>query len=336
MTGEGAKFRALCAKIRRSCSTRAARAEALKKTLESHDVDFFENVARTTQVSGGRGRKDAKAGIVGGSADACVGIRKLLNLKDARKRTLASYCKEGTFYGKAEQERPKSGGVSFTDMYLRFPSLEQAERNLQDNCQWHHPFAFDPVKAGDATRAAYDEHKEKVTSFLRSCYYNCDGGLVVERLTTYAAWRRLDTQFAVVEVGRGGAGKGSRANLEEARFGNDAWGTGEAAWFLQGKEGRNEFRKGGQALDGKAFCRIQEFPPGQEVNSDVLKKFISGEEMELRGNYEMTRKARFNHAKKTIEVNMGCVFHIPDRGSEGANNSDTLRQNDPLPALGAG
>ena len=67
-------------------------------------------------------------------------------------------------------------------------------------------------------------------------------------------------------------------------FGPQNYGLLEASWFSD----RNEFRKSAHLCLNKMEIRIQEASNSAPINSDQYKKFVVGETLSLRQNYQNT------------------------------------------------
>ena len=100
-------------------------------------------------------------------------------------------------------------------------------------------------------------------------------------------------------VGTGGNGKGMHSILDQCMLGTENFGLLESSWFSD----RNEFRKSAHIGINKMEIRIQEASNSSPINSDQYKKFVVGETLTLRQNYEKTRQENFGVSIKIQEVN---------------------------------
>ena len=95
-------------------------------------------------------------------------------------------------------------------------------------------------------------------------------------------------------VGEGGVGKGMHAELNKSLFGSANFTSLDYSCFVD----RGEMRKSGSVAAEKLEIRIQEANAGEVITSDIYKKFISGEEIDLRPNYGFTTKENFESSMK--------------------------------------
>ena len=79
------------------------------------------------------------------------------------------------------------------------------------------------------------------------------------------------------------------AVLDRSLFGKDNFSSLDFGVFTT----RDEMRKSGHFGVDKLEIRIQESANIISIASDVYKRFVSGEEMDLRQNYQFTTKEKF-------------------------------------------
>ena len=115
----------------------------------------------------------------------------------------------------------------------------------------------------------------------------------------HLAIKQVPTGRILFEIGKGGDGKSLFALLEKSLLGEENFAILDNSIFLD----RSEFRRSAHFGCNKIALRFQEFTNEKNILSDLWKRMISGEEMDLRVNYGFTVKQRFDTSMKVQELN---------------------------------
>ena len=132
---------------------------------------------------------------------------------------------------------------------------------------------------------SFQEHIEKLQLFLDSFYFDNEELLELMLCMYQLALARIESGKMMFMVGNGGNGKGMHSILDQCMFGGENFGLLEATWFSD----RAEFRKSAHLGLNKLEIRVQEASNSAPINSDCYKKFIVGEVLAIRQNYEKTK-----------------------------------------------
>ena len=123
------------------------------------------------------------------------------------------------------------------------------------------------------------------------------------------------------EVGRSGDGKGMESILDKNVLGEKNCASIECGAFTD----MNEFRRPAHFGWNKLNVRIQEFIKERCIVADVWKRFMTGEEIDIRANYDFTVKRSFGPSFKVQEVNFESIPVIED-GSRDMDNNQFCNQ----------
>ena len=119
---------------------------------------------------------------------------------------------------------------------------------------------------------------------MESFYYGNQSLFKLKLALMKLAMKQVNTGKILFLIGRGGDGKGLDSILDKNIFGEENFCTLDCAVFTE----RQEFRKSGHFGQNKTCIRIQEFTKQKHIISDLWKRFVSGEEIDVRQNYGFT------------------------------------------------
>ena len=144
---------------------------------------------------------------------------------------------------------PRSQGVCFTDVYLH-GDWSVCPKNPSNNCySVPYPYQYESLAASD-NGLDIVRYKNQLRLFLESLYYFQNEHVFQIKLSSlHAAVQKVSTSKMLIEIGKGGDGKGMEAYLERGLLGEHHSSTLDCSLFLD----RQEFRKSGHFAWKKGY-----------------------------------------------------------------------------------
>ena len=208
-------------------------------------------------------------------------------------------------------DMPKSNGICFDDAYVN-DKFENMIKARHQNCYLKLPYKLN-VSQNDIIREGYSlkDYVRKLNGFVQSYYYKSGSYLTLKLALLKLAINGVNTGKMIFLIGSGGDGKGMEAILDRNILGENNCTTLDCGIFTE----RLEFRRSGHFGWNKVAIRIQEFNNDRRIISDIWKRFVSGEDIDLRVNYGFTVKLSFGSSMKIQELNYECIPIIEEKTS---------------------
>ena len=193
---------------------------------------------------------------------------------------------------------PKSKGWRCVDTYVD-ENWTPAADSPQNNCYTALHYNFEPDPAECPENMDLDDVRQFIDTFIRSSFWENDSYFEVVVASLYCALHRIETGVMTHAVGGGQDSKGSVGTLEANVLGRDNCTTLEPNVFIE----PGEFRKSGHFAYNKLLVRINEAKSKSNFEFDIWKRFVVGEEIDIRCNFGQTAKVRFRGMKKHQDAN---------------------------------
>ena len=230
-------------------------------------------------------------------------------LKDAFDSPGTSGAITKLFLKECETPQPVSRGIQFADIYVNDDWIETAP-SRDANCYFRLPYKFNVLQS-DITMDGWSlsDYREMLDRVLRGMYYKNEHAWYVKLLAIMLAFKRVPCNKMIFVLGSGGDSKGTEARLEKGLMGSENSGKLDCGVFLD----RSEFRKSGHFAFDKANVRIQECQADSRFLADIWKRFVVGEEIDLRVNYGFTIQVSFSESMKVWELNYENIPVIEEK-----------------------
>ena len=134
----------------------------------------------------------------------------------------------------------------------------------------------------------------------------------------YLALNSVPTHKILFEVGAGGDGKGMEMKLHMSLLGRENCASLDPNVFTE----PTEFRKSGHFCWGKLMCRLQEMKKRKNFESDIWKRWVAGEEIDVRCNFGQTQKLSFEGSMKVQDCNFENIPVIEQKCGADAARKD--------------
>ena len=254
-------------------------------------------------------------------ADVCLKAKVWFG-RDLERGTESSLWR--TFVRRCETPAPKNNGICFSDVYLD-AAFNERPRNRANNCYVSISHKYDISEDDCSNGATIADYQKKLRTFVESFYYGNAALFAVQLANLLLALSGIPTHKILFEVGPGGDGKGMEATLHRNVLGSKNCATLEPAVFTEAKE----FRKSGHFAWGKTMVRLQEMRRGEKkFAADIWKRWVVGEEIDVRSNYAQTTKLSFGGSMKIQDCNIESipVIECKDDKENLSRNADYCEQ----------
>lgn len=197
-----------------------------------------------------------------------------------------------------ETKMPLSEGVAFLDFYLN-TNWEIGDKGPDNNCYFllDYNYAVDDSMLESGKTVEY--YRDHLNKFLRSLHWQNDSVFFVKLMQYHLAFHRIPTGVMTYAISEAGKGKGMESVLERHLFGERNSTTLDCGVFLD----RTEFRKSAGCAWNCANVRLNEIDCNTKFLSDIWKRFVVDEEIDVRVNYGFTVKRKFGRSMKVQDLN---------------------------------
>ena len=217
--------------------------------------------------------------------------------------------------------KPHNQGICFEDVYLG-ANWREGVRRRENNCYVGLGYSYNVSEEACGPGRTLGDYRKTLRTFVESFYYKNESLFAVQLANMFLALNSISTHKIIFEVGAGGDGKGMEMKLHAAVLGQNNCTTLDPNVFTE----PTEFRKSGHFCWGKLLCRLQEMKKRTNFESDIWKRWVAGEEIDVRCNFGQTQKLSFGGSMKVQDCNFENIPIIERKATTDADQKDYCEQ----------